>query len=187
MDCFLKTRPNPVLICSEDRSRDITNLIARWCWTDLRPINIVNDEGLRSVLAFLDPGYRPPSHTHIASIVQLRCDELKKKLVDFLADQDSIALTSDIWTSGATQVYSTTTAHFVTVETDEKGNQSWTLKTCCLEVALFAGHHTRVRIAKKLQDVASANHITEKVTTVVHDQAANAEIAGESKCGISSS
>ena len=172
MDQFVTTKP-PTRSCSDLRARDITFLLARYCWINLRPINLVHDQGLRDLLAFIEPGYSPPSHTHIASIVRNRHSDAQQLLRRILAEQSSIALTTDIWTSGATQAYATTTAHFVDT------NGSWSMKSCCLETVHFGGHHTGERIAEKLKAVAAGYGINRKVTAVVHDQAANAELAGE--------
>ena len=57
---------------------------------------------------------------------------------------------------------------------------TWSLKTCCLETTHFGGHHTGVRIADKLKDVATRFAVGDKVSAVRHDQAANAELAGKS-------
>ena len=54
-----------------------------------------------------------------------------------------VALTTDIWTSRATQSFATTTAHFL--------DKQWKLTTCVLETVHFPGHHTGKLIYKRLQ------------------------------------
>ena len=91
------------------------NLLVRWGWRNLRPLDIVNDEGLYDLLSFLEPGYQLPSRTYVAKQLQLRhkeaFDTLKTNLGDIAGN--GISLTSNIWTSTATQAFNTVTAQFI--------------------------------------------------------------------------
>jgi len=49
---------------------------------------------------------------------------------------NTVALTTDIWTSKAIQSFATTTAHFI--------DKNWNLTTCVLETTHFPGHYTGV-------------------------------------------
>ena len=57
---------------------------------------------------------------------------------------NTIAFTTDIWTSRATQSFATTTAHFL--------DKQWKLTTCVLETVHFPCHHTGISISKKIQE-----------------------------------
>ena len=70
------------------------------------------------------------------------------------------------------QSFATTTAHFI--------DEDWELTSCCLETTHFGGSHTGVRIAEKLRQATQRFNISDSaVEAVVHDQAANVELAGK--------
>ena len=57
----------------------------------------------------------------------------------------SVALTTDIWTSMATEAYMTVAAHYI--------DPNWKLQNFVLETLLFPERHTAVNIAEKLKGV----------------------------------
>ena len=66
----------------------------------------------------------------------------KKRLED---EAPSMALTTDIWTSMATEAYMTVTAHCI--------DPNWKLQNFVLETLSFPERHTGVNIAQKLKEV----------------------------------
>jgi len=95
----------------------------------------------------------------------------KELLCEKLKAASSVALTTDIWTSRATQAYITVTAHYISID--------WKLFACVLETKGFPERHTGQAISEKLTEIAQHFALTEKVTAVVHDQAANMELSLE--------
>ena len=62
-------------LCSVETQDQITCILTKWTWKDMRPISIVRDKSLKELLAFLEPNYRPPSTTHVSTrIAQIRKD-----------------------------------------------------------------------------------------------------------------
>ena len=51
------------------RSSQLHQLLADWIVKDLRPCRIVEDVGLRDFVRALCPGYKMPSRTHIAELI----------------------------------------------------------------------------------------------------------------------
>ena len=98
---------------------------------------------------------------------ELLCEKLKTA--------SSVALTTDIWTGRATQAYITVTAHYIAAE--------WKLFAYVLETKCFSVHHTGQAISEKLTEIAKNFALTEKVTAVVHDQAANMDLSLETLKG----
>ena len=65
-----------------------------------------------------------------------------------------------------------TTAHFL--------GKQWNLSACVLESVHFPGHHTGTLISQKVQEALSKYDVsTDQVSTIVHDEAANAVLAGK--------
>ena len=88
----------------------------------------------------------------------------------------SIPLTTDIWTSRATQSFATTTAQFL--------DQHWNLTTFVLETVHFPGHHTGILILQRLKEALAKYDVTaDQISAVLHDEAANAVLAGK-QCGL---
>ena len=179
LDAHLTANPEVAKVCSVHRQDKITALLAKWTWRNLRPVSIVEDAGLCEVLAFVEPGYRPPSHTHVSSLIKKRFADGVARLRDLLGHQSALALTSDAWTSRATQAFATTTAHFI--------DEDWKMRSACLDTSHFPGSHTGERIAEKLLETTEAFDIeNRRVVACVHDQAANAGSAGtilHEECG----
>ena len=156
--------------CSIDTQREITKVLTRWTWLDMRPISIVRDQGLRELLGFIEPNYRLPSTTHVSALIRKDFEDGRDTLTLQLCGH-TIALTTDIWTSKATQSFATTTAHFL--------DKEWKLTSFVLETIHFPGNHTAIRISEKLQEVLCHYNIgSEQVSAIVHDEASNAVLAG---------
>ena len=126
--------------CPPEVQAEIMRILSHWSWQDMRPISIVRDRGVRDLLAFLEPNYEVPSTTHVSTVIRKEFHDGKTALGVRLKNvvAGGLALTSDIWTSKATQAFATTTGHYV----DE-----WNHVSCVLETMHFPGHHTDIRIA----------------------------------------
>ena len=79
---------------------------------DLRPVRMVEAQGFRDLMAYLEPGYRIPCRKQFTKILRYKHSLLKGKLCEKLKETDSVALTTDIWTSAATEAYITVTVHY---------------------------------------------------------------------------
>ena len=152
------------------KSEVINERYCRWTWFDMRPISIVRDQGLRELLGFIEPNYQLPSTTHVSALIRKDFEDGRDALTLQLCGH-TIALTTDIWTSKATQSFAMTTAHFL--------DKEWKLTSCVLETIHFPGNHTAIRISEKLQEVLCPFNIgSEQVSAIVHDEALNAILAG---------
>ena len=159
MDSFLREKT-----CPPWRSGHLTSAIADMIALDLRPVSLVNGIGFQKLMQVAEPGFRIPSTTHVMSLLKKKHEEGKIRLKRLLADAD-VSLTTDTWTSKATESYVTTTCHFI--------DKQWCMRSFVLETTAFRGHHTAENIATKLVDVATAYNVLSRVTAVTHDEAAN--------------
>ena len=90
----------------------------------------------------------------------------KSAIIEMLKEPSHIALTTDIWTSVATQVYITVTAHFV--------SSNWKLRTYLLQTITSPESHTSENIGDKIKEILSNFEVGfEKIVAVVHDQGSN--------------
>ena len=161
--------------CSDARSKAITERIADMIALDLRPIRMVEGKGFLEVLALLEPGYKVPSRKHFTKIIHQKHDVAQVKLRETIAEEaDKVALTTDIWTSSATEAYMTATLHYI--------SPSWDLRSFVLATTAFPERHTGAAIAEELKRMVQRYGMKEKVSAVVHDQAANMELCHAILC-----
>ena len=103
--------------CPNSRAKQITGLIGNMVAQGLRPAATVEGEGFHSLMRYVEPGYKVPSAVHIAKVVHQKHDIGKRALNERLQmEGQSIAITSDIWTSCANDAYISLTAHFITTD-----------------------------------------------------------------------
>ena len=113
---------------------------------------------LRSLLNVLDPRYQLPSRR---TIMRMLPDEYSKEaelVKKEIALVSHVALTSDLWTSRATESYMTITCHFLT--------ETWDLKSLVLETFHFELSHTAENIADSLRKAAEKLNISEKIIAI---------------------
>ena len=63
LDSFMKNKS-----CLIKHANEITRLITEMVARDLHSISIVEGEGFKNLLNFLEPGNKVPSHTHITKV-----------------------------------------------------------------------------------------------------------------------
>ena len=129
---------------------------------------MVEGDGFVELLHYLEPGYKVPSRKHVTKMIQKKHASIREKLQAKLDKEATlISLTTDIWISAATEAYITVSAHYISPE--------WQLLSCVSEIPGMSERHTGQNIADRLGDIADRWAINEKVSVVVHDQAANME------------
>ena len=111
---------------------------------DLQPASVVEDKGFIKFVNLLDPRYEIPSRRIIMRMLPTKYDELKQRILRVLIQVKCMSLTTDLWTSRATEGISTVTAHFIHL---------WKLKSLVLATVKFSVEHTAEHIAVELQKV----------------------------------
>ena len=102
-----------------------------------------------------------------------RYDDERDSLVKELNSVQSVSLTTDTWTSNATESYITVTEHHIT--------DDWEMQSNVLMTRAMPERHTGENLANKLLDCASEFELENKVESVVHDNARNMQSASD-KC-----
>ena len=106
---------------------------------------------------YLEPNYKVPSRKFITGVIHKKHGAVKEKLQDKLeTEASSIALTTDIWTSSATEAYITVSVHYILTE--------WKMISCVLETPDMSERHTGQNIADKLMQIADNWGISEKIS-----------------------
>ena len=108
----------------------------------MQPISIVEGMDFKHLLSYLEPRYRVPSHTHIATVCRHLYNTQKERLKKEITGCGYLALTTDIWTSSAVDCYLIVTVHFI--------DKLWQICTHVLLTTEMAEHHTRINITDRL-------------------------------------
>ncbi|KAK1887488.1 Zinc finger BED domain containing protein 4 [Dissostichus eleginoides] len=151
---------------SDKRKRDITDKIADFVALDMRPVNIVEGEGFKQMMKFIEPGYTVPKRDTVMHAIKNKYNTTKQVLLEKLKACTAVSFTTDTWTSNQMDGYMTVTAHFI--------SQEWQLHSFVLETKVLEVSHTASNIAERLGEVMEEFGILpEKRVAVVHDNAAN--------------
>jgi len=138
---------------------------------DLRPMHLVEGKSFLELMAFLEPGYKVPSSAHISTLVMRKHSVAWNALKEILSKEAvAVGLTTDIWTSIATDAYITVSCHYISPE--------WEMRSFVLATKEFPERRTAIEIAQMLKEITTDFKIQDKVVCVVHDQASNMELAG---------
>ena len=113
---------------------------------DMRPYSVVENSGFRHLISILEPRYKIPSRTHLtATVIPSMYNDVKEKVIEGLSSAHLVALTTDCWTSRATQSFMTVTAHFI--------NDDWEIKNPVLQTRPIYEAHTSEHLAEVLREV----------------------------------
>uniref|UniRef100_A0A668ALH7 BED-type domain-containing protein n=1 Tax=Myripristis murdjan TaxID=586833 RepID=A0A668ALH7_9TELE len=157
---------------NSSRAQEITAAVTRFIAKGVCPYSIVEWEGFQDLMHTLEPRYTVPSRKHITNtcIPELYA-QVKRQVEKELANAERVALTTDAWTSCATESYVTITAHHITPD--------WQLKGHVLQTRVFKGSHTGKNIGALLKQACVDWNLLDKDPALVTDNASNMVIAGE--------
>ena len=124
----------------------------------------MHDEGLK------EPNFKVPSRTRRQSVLRRKHALAREAVQRELISVPGLSITTDLWTSHASQDYASFTVHYT--------NEEWNLASCLLEAAYMPKEHTAVNIiAKTLTCLEKFNVPATKMISLVHDQASNMKVA----------
>ena len=150
----------------DTRKHIIDDLIINMIIRDTRPFSIVEDQGFLALINYLNPRYDMIARSTIRdkrlpALYNLKKDEIKKELME----SQSVAVTTDSWTSISTQSYTTITAHYI--------DKDWVQKSKVLYTRSNGKRHTSENLEAELRDCLIEFGIDSKVDYIVTDNANN--------------
>lgn len=147
------------------RKKFIDKKLLKMITQDYQPFSIVEDTGFIEFVQALNPSYELPNRKLISgTLVPGQYLECKNQIIELVTRAKSICLTTDCWTSQAMDSYLAVTAHFLI---------DFELKSVLLHCEQLSGSHTADALAAVLKTIASQWNVTNKITLVVSDNAAN--------------
>uniref|UniRef100_A0A8C4WWM8 BED-type domain-containing protein n=1 Tax=Eptatretus burgeri TaxID=7764 RepID=A0A8C4WWM8_EPTBU len=149
------------------RHKELTTAVARFIVKGMRPIYTVEEEGFRNMLKIFDQRYTLPSRKSFSSVIipQLYNNVKEESVVPQLQEASYVALTTDMWTSRASDNYIGVTAHFV--------NRDWSIGHFTLENAELPPPHDYEHIASAMHEILEDWNLKDKLSAVVTDNATN--------------
>jgi hypothetical protein len=131
------------------KAKLITESIVNWMAKSLHPYSMVEEKGFVDLMKVMEPKYVVPSRTtfsrslipdlYFKTKVNVE-NEIKESLEHGIS---SVSVTTDLWTSSANDAFLSVNAHFL--------DNSFNMKTKCLENAYFDEEHNGRNIASKLK------------------------------------
>ncbi|XP_060077513.1 E3 SUMO-protein ligase ZBED1-like [Ylistrum balloti] len=153
-----------------NRAKMITKSIAEFFVQDLRPFSVVENIGFRRMINTLEPQYTIPSRQHFTDkIIPEMYDKVKSELLGDLEKAEAVSVTSDGWTSRATESYVTVTCHYI--------DDEWNLKNKVLQTRKTNESHTGENIGHILVNSFAEWNISDKIFALVTDNARNMKSA----------
>lgn len=153
--------------CTPQQAAVLTDSILNMLVTDMRPLSMVEDDGFTKMIHTLNPGYTLPSRTHFTKLMERKYEETFKEVKTAINTNNSkLALTTDVWTSVATEAYLGITCHYIT--------DDWDMQSFCLTTMPLHDRHTASNIAEWLEQAVARFEIPpSKIIAIVHDNGAN--------------
>ena len=101
----------------------------------MRPFSVLENEGFVNMIRVLEPKYDMPCRTHFSEkVIPKLYEETREIVTKKMHQAEFIALTTDSWTSRATQSYNTITAHFL---------EDWNMRSFVLQTRVMQESHTK--------------------------------------------
>lgn len=159
----------PVVKISQRAHQMYAESIAEFVCGDLIPLSTVDSQHFRSMIKLVSGGaYEPPHRKYIMDTM------LPKMYKDTVQDMkkeigtlNGIGLTTDAWTSLATESYISYTVHYIT--------DDWSLKSKVLSTQHSAERHTAENLAKDMEKTEQSWGLDKLLfnPVYVHDNASN--------------
>jgi hypothetical protein len=125
------------------RAQAITKAIGYFIASDMRPYSVVQKEGFKHLVSTLEPRYTLPSRTFFSeTVIPDMYKKVKARVVSDLEKATAISITTDSWTSRATESYVAVTAHFI--------DPDWEFKSYTLQTRQLSESHTGAHLADVL-------------------------------------
>ena len=171
VDAFEKCK---VLSTTSKEHKELTDAVTHCLGKDGLPIYTVERKGFVEMLHRFNPRYCLPSCHHFSrvAIPTLYIATKERILVELDCNMEFFLATTDLWSSATMQPYISYSIHFI--------DQSWVLKSYCLQTHFIPEDHTGVNIKDHLiESLARWRLNPEKQVAMTTDNGANVKLTCE--------
>lgn len=145
LDSFVRSSTVTKLPSHSARAVQLTDAVVDFIARDLRPVNVVDGIGFLQLMQTAEPRYVVPCRKTMMSVIDTKYRVLKRTVRGAIGSQDSVALTTDMWTSRAGDAYFSLTAHYITPKDFEMKHNS-------LQCHFMPGSHDHLLISTAIRD-----------------------------------
>ncbi|XP_076849420.1 E3 SUMO-protein ligase ZBED1-like [Brachyhypopomus gauderio] len=149
------------------RWQDVTNAVTKFIAREMLPMRLVESESFTELVNVLEPRYTVPSRKYFSgTALPTLYDDTRKAVEKAVQSLTHFATTTDLWSSRTSEPYLSLTIHFI--------DESWRLRSYCLQTSYFPESHTGEIIALGLKDaLASWSLKEEAMVCMTTDSGAN--------------
>ena len=131
---------------------------------------------MRKFLHKFWPGFVPWHQKTISNILRKKYIKYKKQLIELFKNISDISLTTDAWKRKNLQYYLTLTAHFF--------DHDFNYFSLIIAFRKFMGRHLKERLKAFIENELKSLNISEKISAITTDNAADIKSATSSGFGI---
>ena len=158
-------RPESKYSSTDRRQVQITDALVLYIASDLVPLSVVESEYFSNLMKILDSRYQLPSRKHLSTKhLEEKSTSVQANLKGSLQNAPSVCLTIDLWSNRQMKGFLGITGHFIL---------DWTMQTVMIACKRFKGRHSAENIRLEYEEAISAYEISEKIMTIVTDNASN--------------
>ena len=155
---------------SSSTQEELNRKLALMCALDMRPISIVEGVGFKNFVLALNPNYKIQCRKTVMKHLHILDQECKKDLIELLMGVESVAFTSDLWTSTALNGYITVTAQYF--------DNKWEMRSNVLATRVMGERHTGTNIGTQISKIKDEFRV-KKCSALVTGNASNMRIAAK--------
>lgn len=145
--------------------------LIKWLVLTYQPLSVTEHESFREMIASISASLKIPSRRELCDALDGLEEQARAAILEALQGQ-MLAITTDAWTSAATESYLSLTVHYL--------DEAFHMQTLPVECAAFSGSHTGERIKEKIYQMLERSGVSaDDVSAMVADNAANQVLAGE--------
>ncbi|XP_030221999.1 zinc finger BED domain-containing protein 1 [Gadus morhua] len=147
------------------RQSKATDLLTRFICEDMRPINAIYGSGFQALIHELEPRFNIPCFRTISGNITKLYETTKDGIREMLCGE-KLGLTTDGWSSLATESYVTVTAHFI--------DEDWEMRNVVLDMSELQTAHTAANVSACIDKVLQEFQVPrESVLAITTDNATN--------------
>lgn len=149
------------------RWQDVTNAVTKFIAREMLPMRLVESESFTELVNVLEPRYTVPSRKYFSgTALPTLYNDTRRAVEKEVQSLTHFATTTDLWSSRTSEPYLSLTIHFI--------DESWRLRSYCLQTSYFPESHTGEIIALGLKDaLASWSLKEEAMVCMTTDSGAN--------------
>ncbi|KAJ8042787.1 Zinc finger BED domain-containing protein DAYSLEEPER [Holothuria leucospilota] len=98
-------------VCHPTKTQKLNTTIGNTIAKDSLPVSFVEGDGFRDLMKAIEPSYTVSSRKTVSTLLLAKFEPNKTNVKTAIEVMASVSLTSDYWTSRASEGYTTVTAH----------------------------------------------------------------------------